>query len=167
MPMSEYLRALRSKVGHDLLLVPMIATLVFDDDSRVLVVRHAADELWSAPAGMPQPFETPAEAVVRTTLADTGLVVTPSRIVGVFGGMECSATYHDGDQVCFVATAFAARATGGVLRRDDARFQSRFVGAAEAADLPCYPHVAEMLDAGFAGEAAWFRPLSRRSGGTA
>ncbi len=173
MPMSDYLRGLRDKIGHDLVLVPMVSALVFDGRQRVLLVRHAATELWSTPGGMPQPFETPADAVVRTTWEETGLLVEPLRVVGIFGGMECSVTYRDGDQVAFIATAFEARILEGTPRADDAGFMTRHVAAAEVADLPCYPHVSDMLHASFdpatAGDprnpgtaaqprAAWFRP---------
>jgi ADP-ribose pyrophosphatase YjhB (NUDIX family) len=173
MPMSDYLRGLRDKVGHDLVLLPMVSALVFDAQRRVLLVRHAATELWTAPGGMPRPFETPADAVVRTTWEETGLVVEPLRIAGIFGGMECSVTYRDGDQLAFIATAFEARITGGSLRADDAHFMTRHVDAREVAGLPCYPHVGEMLHASFdpaptqdgrhaagaaAAPTAWFRP---------
>jgi len=40
MPISEHLRNLRSRVGPSLLLVPSVTGLVFDDDGRVLLVRH-------------------------------------------------------------------------------------------------------------------------------
>lgn len=172
MPMSDYLRGLRDKVGHDLVLLPMVSALVFDAQRRVLLVRHAATELWTAPGGMPRPYETPADAVVRTTWEETGLVVEPLRIVGIFGGMECSVTYRDGDQLAFIATAFEARVTSGALRADGAHFLTRHVDASEVADLPCYPHVSEMLHANFgsaspadgntaaahpAARCAWFR----------
>ena len=41
MPMSEYTRALRAKVGHDLLQVPTASVIAFDDRRRVLLVRAA------------------------------------------------------------------------------------------------------------------------------
>lgn len=157
MPMSDYLRGLRDKIGHDLVLVPMVSALIFDAQKRVLLVRHAATALWSTPGGMPKPFETPADAVVRSTWEETGLIVEPLRIAGIFGGMECSVTYDDGDQVAFIATAFETRVVGGQVRADDARFMTRQVAASEVQDLPCYPHVSEMLHAGFDHPSAWFR----------
>lgn len=157
MPMSDYMRGLRDKIGHDLVLVPMVSALVFDSQKRVLLVRHTASELWNTPGGMPRPFETPADSVVRTTFEETGLLIEPLRIIGIFGGMECSVTYRDGDQLAFVATAFEARILSGTQRTDDEHFMTRHVAASEVPDLPCYPHVSEMLHAAFEHPGAWFR----------
>ena len=41
MPISEYVRNLRSRVGSSLLLVPSVTGLVFDDRGRVLLARHS------------------------------------------------------------------------------------------------------------------------------
>src|SRR5687768_2430179 len=40
-PMSDHVRSLRERVGHDLLLLPSVAVLVQDDHGRVLLVRQA------------------------------------------------------------------------------------------------------------------------------
>jgi hypothetical protein len=42
MAMSEYMRALRAKVGNDDVLVPAAGAFIRDDESGVLLVRHAA-----------------------------------------------------------------------------------------------------------------------------
>ena len=40
MPMSEHLRAVRAKVGNDLLVLPAVTGLVFDGAGRVLRQHH-------------------------------------------------------------------------------------------------------------------------------
>ena len=39
--MSSYLRRLREKIGHDLLVLPSVTVLLFDADRRVLLARHS------------------------------------------------------------------------------------------------------------------------------
>jgi hypothetical protein len=43
---SDYFRGLRAKVGHDLLILPSVTVLLFDDERRVLLVRHSNEGLW-------------------------------------------------------------------------------------------------------------------------
>src|SRR5262249_30102470 len=99
MPISEYLRNLRSKVGPTLLLVPSVTGLVFDDDGRVLLVRHSNGGVWVAPGGAIDPGETPQDALVREVWEETGLRVMPKRMCGVFGGPEFHVQYANGDEV--------------------------------------------------------------------
>src|SRR4051812_37211449 len=116
MPMSEYIRALRMKIGNTVLEVPTAAVLVFDAEHRVLLARHAESGLWTAPGGMIEPHETPADAAVRETWEETGVLAHLTRVIGVFGGPLCDVTYRNGDQLAWVATLFAARPVRGEPR---------------------------------------------------
>ena len=118
MPMSEYVRNLRGKIGTTVLEVPTVSVLVFDDQDRVLLVRHVKGNDWTTPGGMIEPYETPADAAVREMWEETGLHVALTHILGVFGGVLCSGTYSNGDQVAWVSTAFAATPIRGALRPD-------------------------------------------------
>ena len=40
MPMSDYIRGLRERIGTTVLEVPTVSVLVFDEEQRVLLVRH-------------------------------------------------------------------------------------------------------------------------------
>src|SRR5215468_6986970 len=109
MPMSEYIRKLRERIGTTVLEVPTAGVLTFDDRGRVLLVRHVEGNDWTSPGGMIEPYETPSDAAVRETWEETGLLVELTRIVGVFGGPMCTAVYSNGDRVSFVSTVFLAR----------------------------------------------------------
>jgi 8-oxo-dGTP pyrophosphatase MutT (NUDIX family) len=78
--MSDYVRRLREKVGHDLLFWPSVACLVRDDDGALLLVRHVEGR-WTLPAGAMDPGESPAEAARRETREEASVDVEP-RIVG-------------------------------------------------------------------------------------
>src|SRR5262245_64452297 len=93
MPISEYLRNLRAKVGPALLVVPSATGLVYDTDGRVLLVRHSNAGVWVAPGGAVDPDETPQDAVVREVWEETGLRVEPVALSGVFGGPEFHVRY--------------------------------------------------------------------------
>src|ERR1700754_3693874 len=108
MPMSEYVRELRAKIGTTVLEVPSVSILTFDDRQRVLLVRHVEGNDWTTPGGMVEPYETPADAAVREMWEETGLYVALTHVVGVIGGAMCSSTYSNGDKVSWVSTVFAA-----------------------------------------------------------
>jgi 8-oxo-dGTP pyrophosphatase MutT (NUDIX family) len=118
MPMSAYMSRLREKIGKDLLQVPSVTVISLDHRGRVLLVKHADTGMWVAPGGSVEPLETPADAAVREMWEETGLLVEPSRVLGVYGGPEFHVVYRNGDQVSYVMTVFECRVVGGELRTD-------------------------------------------------
>ena len=116
--MSEYLRNLRSKVGHELLLLPSVTMVVLDDKERILLVRNADADLWLPPGGGIEPDESPKDAAVREMQEETGLLVEPLRIVGVYGGPQYCVTYPNGDVVSYVMIVFECRVVSGEMAPD-------------------------------------------------
>ena len=164
MPMSDYIRSLRARIGTDVLELPTASVIVRDDRDHVLLVRHVEGNLWTTPGGLIEPYETPADAAVRETFEETGLHVHLTRIVGVFGGPDCAVTYANGDRIAWVCTTFAATCLGGTLKPDGQEIlEARYFPRAEIGRLRCKPHVAQFVDAAFAASsAAWFAPPAWR-----
>jgi 8-oxo-dGTP pyrophosphatase MutT (NUDIX family) len=118
MGMSDYVRRLREKVGHDYLLMPCAAVLVRDDAGRVLLVRHV-EGLWQLPGGAVDPDESPADAARRECLEEASVEVRLGRIAGVFGGPEYRVRYSNGDEVGVVSIVFEAEIVSGTPRPGD------------------------------------------------
>ena len=116
MPMSPYLRNLRAKVGHDLLILPSVTIIAYDEQGRILLVRHGDTSVWVAPGGAIEPGERPAETAIREMEEETGLIIRPIRILGVYGGLEFQVKYTNGDQVTYVMTVYEGEVVGGALR---------------------------------------------------
>lgn len=116
MATSDYVRRLRGKVGHDLLLLPGASAMIFDDAGRVLLHRRGDTGQWFVIGGAVEPGETPAEAAVREAREETGLEVEPTRLVGVYTSLEV--VYPNGDRCRYVVTAFRCRVVGGEPRPD-------------------------------------------------
>ena len=112
--MSQFYSAIREHLGTRLLLIPAVAAVVKDVNGHVLV-QQKHDLSWSLPAGAIEPGESPARAIIREVEEETGLVVFPERVVGVFGGESCRVRYPNGDNVEYVVTVFECRETGGSL----------------------------------------------------
>ena len=118
MPISDYLRNLRRKVGSDLILIPSVMMLIYNDHGRVLLVKHIEGEMWVTPGGTLEPGESPADAAVREMWEETGLLTQPTRLVGVYGGPEFHLTYANGDQLSVVSIVFEGKVVGGEMRPD-------------------------------------------------
>ncbi len=150
MPMSEYVRRLREKIGTTVLEVPTVSILALDDRERVLLVRHVEGNDWTTPGGMIEPYETPANAAVREMWEETGLYVELTHIIGVFGGDICSSTYSNGDKMAWVSTLFGARPISGVLEPDgEETLEARYFDRVGLSGIYCKPHVKLFLDAAF------------------
>jgi 8-oxo-dGTP pyrophosphatase MutT (NUDIX family) len=113
MGMSPYLRGIRERIGNDLLLLPAVSVLIWDDDGRLLLVRGADTGTWQMIGGAVEPGESPWDAARRETAEETGLEVSLSGIRTVIGGPRFQHTYPNGDQVAFVSTVFDGRIVSG------------------------------------------------------
>jgi len=148
MAISDYLRGVRAKVGHDFLLATAATGLVFDDAGRVLLGRHSNAGLWVAPGGAIDPDESPADAVVRELWEETGLHVQPVTLLGVFGGPSFRVHYSNGDETGYVMVVFECRILGGTPTPDGEEvLELRWVAADELKDLPLSRWARDLLPA--------------------
>ena len=151
MPMSEYVRALRAKIGNDLLVTPSVTVVARDDEQRVLLVRHIDTGHWVAPGGAVEPNERPADAAHREMREETGLEVELDGIVGVYGGPEFEVRYENGDRCSYVMTVYDARVTGGTPRPDgEETVAFRWVSESEWARLDVAPWMRVVMPEVFA-----------------
>ncbi|HVT48645.1 MAG TPA: NUDIX domain-containing protein [Vicinamibacterales bacterium] len=90
------------------------------DGLSVVIARRGREPhagIWSLPGGAVELGETLVEAVAREAREETGLIVTPVDVVGVFDEIVREADgrvrYH------YVIVDYLCRATGGALRAAD------------------------------------------------
>jgi 8-oxo-dGTP pyrophosphatase MutT (NUDIX family) len=167
MAISPYIRRLRERVGHARLLLPSVSVHVFDEANRLLLVRLRDGDLWSTPGGAMEPDEFPADAAVREAWEETGLLVRPERLLGVYGGPHCVVSYPNGDESQYVIIAIGCTVMSGVVRPDhDETVDVRYCSQAEARSLTLAPWLSAHLSLVYAGangrgfEPATWRPAS-------
>src|SRR5262245_27031952 len=112
MPISDYLQGVRKKVGHDLLILPSAAVIIREDD-RLLFCLHRDKYIWVPPGGLIEPGEQPADAAVRETWEETGLLVELTGLLGVYGGPDLIIDYPNGDRAAYIGTIFRGRVVRG------------------------------------------------------
>lgn len=164
MAISDYLRSLRARIGHDPVLLPSVAVMVRDSAGRLLLVRNRDDGRWQTVGGGMDPGEEPADAAVREAHEETGLLVEPTRVIGVYAGPEFRLTYPNGDVVDYVGIAFAARVVGGAERPcEDEVDRLGWFPREEALALPMAPHTRRLVQDAFddAPEARFARAAWR------
>lgn len=117
--MSEYYKKIRSKIGNEQIFMPSVAAVIRNDSGEILLQNKGNGEKWSLPAGAIEPGEAPAEAIVREVWEETGLIVLPRKLVGVFGGKDFRYQYPNGDQVEYNVFMFQCGINGGTLNPND------------------------------------------------
>jgi 8-oxo-dGTP pyrophosphatase MutT (NUDIX family) len=154
MPISPYLKTLRDDVGSRLLLLPGVTAVVFDEAGRLLLGQRSDDHEWALIAGIMDPGEQPAEAIVREVYEETAVHVVPERITSVF--TQPPHTYPNGDVCEYVDITFLCRAVGGEARVNDE--ESLEVGwFALDALPPLHPLAHRRIEAALtSGAQAWF-----------
>lgn len=116
MPISQYLKTLRAKIGRDLVMLPAACVAIIDDQGRLLMGKEAETGLWMLPGGALDPNESPADAAIRECFEETGLLIEITGMIGVFGGPEFLVRYPNGDECYYISTAFR----GTVIKKSGA-----------------------------------------------
>jgi len=111
MPISDYIKNLRDRIGHDLLLMPSVTAIVFNERGEVLLQHNADAKRWCLIGGAMDPGEQPAECAVREVKEEAGVDVTVERLVGVH--TRPLVNYPNGDVVLYVSASFLCRAKPG------------------------------------------------------
>src|SRR5690242_4574300 len=113
----KFILELREKIGHDLLWIPGISAVVLDDHDQVLLVQRADNGRWTLVAGILEPGEQPAVAIVREIHEETAVEAEVERLLGVESFPPH--TYPNGDQIQVIDVAFRCRPIGGEARVND------------------------------------------------
>ena len=116
MPVSEYIAGLRVHIGHDLLLLPSVSAVVFNDAGEILLGRRSDNGKWSLIAGVLDPGEQPADAVIREVREETGVEAVVERLIGV---ALHPVVYPNGDRCEYLDVWFRCQAVGGRAQVND------------------------------------------------
>jgi 8-oxo-dGTP diphosphatase len=120
--------------------IPCVGAVIKDDAGRLLLIKRGHEPgqgLWSIPGGRVEAGETDAAALVREVREETGLLVTPGRLIG-------SVRRPAGDGGVFDIRDYAASVDGGTLVPGDDADDAVWAGPAERDALPL---TAGLLDA--------------------
>ncbi|MFG2830360.1 NUDIX domain-containing protein [Streptomyces sp. NPDC048434] len=113
----DFIRDLRSSIGRQLLWLPGVSAVVFDDQSRVLLGKRADTGGWSVIGGIPEPGEQPAETAMREVYEETAVRVVAERVVLI---ETMPPTHYPNGDICqFMDVTLRCRAVGGEAKVND------------------------------------------------
>ncbi len=116
--MKDYIQWIRSKVGHDKIILTFAGGCISNENGEVLLQRRGDSNQWGFPGGAVEIGETPQIAAVREAKEETGLDVEVGKVIGVYTDPDI--VYPNGDRAQSIVIAFELRAVGGELFCDHA-----------------------------------------------
>ncbi len=117
--MTDYVRIMRSYIGHRPLLICGASVILSDAEGRVLLQRRSDNGCWCFPGGALEPGEKVEEAAARETYEETGLKVGELLIFGVFSGPALHYVYPNQDEVHIVDVVYTSTDYTGEVRCDE------------------------------------------------
>ncbi|WP_328402931.1 NUDIX hydrolase [Nocardia sp. NBC_00403] len=151
----DFIHTIRADAGKQLLWLPGVSAVVFDDEDRVLLGQRADTGTWAVLAGMPDPGEQPAACAVREVYEETAIRCVAERIV-IVRAMPPH-TYPNGDICQFMDITIRCRAVGGTARVNDD--ESLAVAWFDVSALPELPeHDLLRIERALSDGPVWFEP---------
>ncbi|WP_030685913.1 NUDIX domain-containing protein [Streptomyces globisporus] len=151
----DFIRELRETAGHQLLFLPGVSAVVFDDRGRVLLGKRADNGLWAVIGGIVDPGEQPADCAVREVFEETAVRCVPERIVLV-ETLRKPVVYPNGDICQYMDVSFRCRATGGEARvNDEESTEVGWFGVDELPEMKRFSYL--RIEKALADEPTWFR----------
>jgi 8-oxo-dGTP pyrophosphatase MutT (NUDIX family) len=97
-----------------------VSAVIFDRRGRLLLQQRSDGSQWGLPGGSVEIGESLREAVVREVGEETGLVVVPGRVIGLYSNPKLQIVrYPDGTGWHYVNVCFECRVRGGRLTTCD------------------------------------------------
>ncbi|TCD46432.1 NUDIX domain-containing protein [Streptococcus sp. X16XC17] len=103
----DYISYIRSKVGHDKIMINFAGGILYHD-GKILLQKRADKKIWNLPGGAIELGESAVQACKREFLEETGLHVEPISLQNIYTMYEDS--YPNGDRLQNITTIYVVQA---------------------------------------------------------
>jgi 8-oxo-dGTP pyrophosphatase MutT (NUDIX family) len=117
--MNEYIKSLRKKIGHDLIIQCGASVIVLNEQNEILLQLRKDNSCWGYAGGAVEPNEPVEEAAKRELYEETGLIANKLELFGVFSGPDLHYIYPNGDEVSNVDIVYLCKDYSGELKCQD------------------------------------------------
>ena len=113
----DYIKFIRSKVGHDKIFLNCVGAAIINESGEVLLQKRADRFVWGFPGGVMELGETFEQALQREVKEETGLNVSIKKLIGIYSAY--SDKYPNGDEAQPILAFFLCMIDSGELSTDD------------------------------------------------
>ncbi|RMG69682.1 MAG: NUDIX domain-containing protein [Bacteroidetes bacterium] len=118
--MSGYIKRIRQKVGHDLIIHPAVRVVVENEEGEILAIMRRDHGRIGLIAGALEEGESLPECAAREVREETGLEVRDLILIGLSSNPRRETVqYPNGDRVRYVTAEFFTRSWSGQLKPED------------------------------------------------
>jgi len=114
MPIPDYIKYIREKVGHDRVILVGSGVFLYKDN-KLLLQRRKDNSRWAIHGGAVNIGENVEDAAKRELKEETGLIANKLELFGVFSGENMMYTYANGDEVYIIAVTYLCNDFSGEL----------------------------------------------------
>ncbi len=111
--MKDYIKWIRSKVGHEPIILNFVGGCIRNDSGEILLQKRTDKNCWGFPGGAMEIGENAKETVIREIKEETGLTVIPHQLIGIYTGYFDE--YPNGDKAQVITIFFDLTIVGGHL----------------------------------------------------
>ncbi|MBX0356941.1 NUDIX hydrolase [Halobacillus sp. Nhm2S1] len=130
----DYIRHLRSMVGHEKVLMVVAGALVFNEKNQLLLQLRTDSEGWGVPGGFMELEESVQETARREVFEETGLTLNDMELFGIYSGPHKHKVFGNGDKAAIVEICFSCRSyEGKLVKQNEESLNNRFF---DLDDLP-------------------------------
>lgn len=116
--MTDYVRWLRSKVGHEPVIFVGAGVVIEDGKGKILLQKRGDNGQWGCPGGLIELGESAEKTAKREVREETGLSVKLTDVLGTYTSRNFI-TYPNGDKTYVVSVMFVGKQSGGKLKIDN------------------------------------------------
>ena len=117
MEKKDYIKWIRSKVGHEKIIIAYAGGCIFNKNGEVLLQKRADCNKWGFPGGAIELGETPEMAAKREVKEETGLDIEVNKLIGIY--TDSDVVCANGDKVHSICIGYEMSVVGGELICDE------------------------------------------------
>lgn len=141
----NYIKWLRSKVGHEKVMLIFAGGIVYDKTGKILLQKRSDFNKWGFPGGAIELNETPEEAAIREIKEETKLNVKITNLFGIYS--DDNMEYPNGDLAHSICIVYEMEIINGMIKADnDETLELQFFEIDKLPSMFCKQHEEIKLD---------------------
>ena len=135
----DYIKWIRSKVGHEKIIIVYAGGCIFNKNGEVLLQKRADCNKWGFPGGAIELGETPEMAAKREVKEETGLEIEVQKLIGIY--TDSDVVYPNGDKAHSICICYEMSVVGGELSCDENEtLELKYFSLDDMPELFCEQH---------------------------